>query len=235
MGRIARRPILIATTLAALATVGVGVAHASIPGSGQTYTGCFFKNTGTLRLIDPSLGSRNPLGYCSNRETRVTWNQKGQPGAQGPAGPAGAAGATGATGLTGPPGPAGAGVTVTFAFGNGTILTPPDALKMVASKHLDGGSYAVAATANIEADGKFAGSDAIWDHECELHNGSGTIGGATDRREIPTLDKVKISLSMNGGAQVPLGGGDVSLWCRSQGAAVVTDAQIMIIKVAGFF
>ena len=107
----------------------------------------------------------------------------------------------------------------------------------MASKHLDAGSYAIVATANIEALGKFAGGDAIWDDECELHSGAGVIGGATDRRVVPTLDEVKISLSMNGGAQIAAGGGDVSLWCRSQGGGSVgvTDAQMMVTRIAGFF
>ncbi len=101
IARLARRPVLIAVAAAALAVTGAGVAYASIPDSGQTFTGCMLNNVGTLRLIDPSLGGSNPMGHCFGRETQVTWNQKGQPGAPGPTGPAGP------TGTTGPIGPAG--------------------------------------------------------------------------------------------------------------------------------
>ncbi len=249
--KLARRPLVIAAVAVTVASAaaGAGVATAAIPDATQTYTACLLNNVGTLRLIDPSLGAHNPMGHCFVWESTVTWNQKGQSGAPGPAGPTGATGppgptgstgATGATGPAGPPGPSGpsgAGVTVTFATGQAPNLQAPDTLVQVASKQLDAGSYSVVATANIDAFGKFAGSDAIWDSECELHSGTGIIGGATDRRVIPTLDSVKISLSANGGAQIAAGGGDVSLWCRSQGGASVgvTDAQMMITKIAGFF
>ena len=249
--KLARRPLVfaaIAVTVAS-AAAGVGVATAAIPDATQTYTACMLNNVGTLRLIDPSLGAHNPMGHCFVWETTVTWDQKGQLGAPGPAGPTGAAGpsgpagppgATGPAGTAGPPGPpgpAGAGLTVTFATGQAPNLQAPDTLVQVASRHLDAGSYSIVATANIFASGKFAGGDAIWDSECELHSGTGIIGGATDRRVIPTLDFAKISLSMNGGAQIAAGGGDVSLWCRSQGggSVEVTDAQMMITKIAGFF
>ncbi len=87
--KLARRPVVIAVAVAGLAVTGAGVAQASIPDSAQTYTGCMLNNVGTLRLIDPSLGSHNPMGHCFGRETQVTWNQKGQPGDPGPTGPAG--------------------------------------------------------------------------------------------------------------------------------------------------
>jgi hypothetical protein len=58
-----------------------------------------------------------------------------------------------------------------------------------------------------------------------------------------------MSLSMNGGAQVPRGGGHIVLWCRYQGGPGPADntnprpepggpiaaGQIMIMKVGGFF
>ena len=102
--KLARRPVVIAVAVAGLAVTGAGVAQASIPDSAQTYTGCMLNNVGTLRLIDPSLGSHNAMGHCFGWETQVSWNQKGQPGAPGPTGPAGPTGPTGATGPTGPPG-----------------------------------------------------------------------------------------------------------------------------------
>ena len=52
---------------------------------------------------------------------------------------------------------------------------------------------------------------------------------------LPDLDKITASLSINGGAQVPAGGGDVSLWCRSQlGIGYVNSAQVMILRIGGF-
>jgi hypothetical protein len=41
---------------------------------------------------------------------------------------------------------------------------------------------------------------------------------------------------MNGGAQVPAGGGDVSLWCSSQFGSNerVEYAQMMLVQVGGF-
>jgi len=70
---------------------------------------------------------------------------------------------------------------------------------------------------------------------CELRSGTSYVGGATDRRVIPISDTVKVSLSMNGGAQVPPGGGEVSLWCQSQNVDFFVDyAQMMMLQVGGF-
>jgi hypothetical protein len=105
---------------------------------------------------------------------------------------------------------------------------------------LPAGSWAVTATANSLVAGYFSCTfgcgDHITDMTCELRNGAAFIGGATDRRLIPEDDTIKRSLSMNGGAQVPAGGGEVSLWCLSQsgGAEVIQYSQIMMIRVGGF-
>ena len=45
---------------AALFAVAGGIAYATIPDSGNVYTGCMLKNIGTVRLIDPSLPPREP-------------------------------------------------------------------------------------------------------------------------------------------------------------------------------
>ena len=112
--RAPRRTVVAAAAVLALA--GAGIAYASIPDSGGTYTACELKGIGTIRLIDPSLGSKNLLGHCTALETQISWSQNGQPGpagAEGPkgdTGPAGADGAPGAkgdTGATGPQGPKG--------------------------------------------------------------------------------------------------------------------------------
>jgi hypothetical protein len=126
-------------------------------------------------------------------------------------------------------------VTATFAFGTpNTFLGAPDQLTQVATKHLSAGSYAVSATVNLDELGNFGG-DIIDDLACELHSDATVIGGAIDRRVLPNLDKITASLSMNGGAQVPPGGGDVSLWCRAQsGIGYINTAQMMILSIGGF-
>jgi hypothetical protein len=86
LGRRSRR---LAVLAAALFVLAGGIAYATIPDAGQTYTACVLKGVGTIRLIDTSLSGNSLLGRCSSLETQVTWNQKGQAG---PAGPAGAAG-----------------------------------------------------------------------------------------------------------------------------------------------
>lgn len=104
----------------------------------------------------------------------------------------------------------------------------------VASKNLPEGSWAIVATANLEVIGPFTG-DFVRDTSCELRSGTSYIGGATDRRVIPGNDTVKVSLSMNGGAQVPPGGGEVSLWCQSQNVNFFVDyGQMMMLQVGGF-
>jgi hypothetical protein len=111
-----------------------------------------------------------------------------------------------------------------------------DVWTKVVSKRLPSGSWAVVATVNTGAhDGSFGGAEETTrDLACELRNGDAFIGGATDRRVIPVED-AKTSLSMNGGAQVPTGGGEVSLWCKSQMYSEwVNQAQIMFLQVGGF-
>jgi hypothetical protein len=66
--------------LAVAAVVLGGVAYAAIPDAGGVYTACRLNATGTIRLIDPSLGSSNLLGHCVALESKITWNQTGQAG-----------------------------------------------------------------------------------------------------------------------------------------------------------
>ena len=93
---------------AVLGVVGGGVAFAAIPDSSGVINGCYQKNVGNLRVIDPSAGDS-----CRPSEIAISWSQtgpQGPPGATGPAGPVGPAGPkgdTGATGATGPAGPVG--------------------------------------------------------------------------------------------------------------------------------
>jgi hypothetical protein len=124
--------------------------------------------------------------------------------------------------------------TTTATFASPSAPVPlRDSFTKVAGKTLPAGSYAIAATANALSG--WDGSDHVSDTACELRNGTSFIGGATDRRVIKSFDDVKVSLSMNGGAQVPAGGGEVSLWCLSQFGRRVDYGQMMIIRVDGFF
>jgi hypothetical protein len=98
VGRHTGRVVLLAVALVAI--VG-GIAYATIPSTGGVYTACMLNNVGTIRLIDPSLPSTNLQSHCTSLETRINWNQQGQPG------PAGVPGPTGGTGPQGPQGPKG--------------------------------------------------------------------------------------------------------------------------------
>ena len=101
------------------------------------------------------------------------------------------------------------------------------------SKTLPAGSWAVTATANISY-GQALPGDPTEETVCELRNGSGFIGGATNARVIDRPG-LKSTLSMNGGAQVPVGGGAVSLYCKKDpSGSAVTHAQIMFIRLDGF-
>ena len=91
-GRISHAKALAACTGAAL-LAGGAMAVGAIPTSNGTITGCYSKQTGSLRIVDS--GKK-----CGKKETRLTWNQKGVKGADGIAG---------ATGPMGPAGPAGPG------------------------------------------------------------------------------------------------------------------------------
>jgi hypothetical protein len=88
--------------------VAGGAAFAAIPGSSGVINGCYQKNVGNLRVIDPSAGDS-----CRPSEIEISWSQTGPQGAtgptgpQGPQGPQGPKGDTGATGATGPVGPTG--------------------------------------------------------------------------------------------------------------------------------
>lgn len=126
--------------------------------------------------------------------------------------------------------------TATFAGVTPISPLPIDQFVKVASKNLPAGSYALIGTANTEGHHfALSGNPGIHDVVCELRNGTGFIGGAHDRRMIPSSDWVKRTLTMTGGAQVPAGGGEVSMWCRSQDdSESVTYGQIMILRLDGF-
>jgi hypothetical protein len=93
LGRRSRR--LASTSIAIFAIAG-GVAYAVIPDAGTgVYHACMHKNTGALRIIDPS------LQHCLPPETEIAFSEQGPRGAQGLQGPAGPPGAKGADGAPG--------------------------------------------------------------------------------------------------------------------------------------
>src|SRR5215471_4596236 len=88
-----RRTTLLFTVGAVLA-LGGGIAYATVPGGADAIHGCYQKQSGSLRVIDPATDTCNPS------ETAISWNAqgvpgpRGDPGSAGPAGPAGSAIAT---------------------------------------------------------------------------------------------------------------------------------------------
>lgn len=227
--------------VAAAAALGVAVVT-SIPDSAGVIHACYKGNE--VRLVESA-------SHCNNNEQAISWNQTGPQGPQGPAGPIGPQGPQGATGPTGPQGQQGpqgltgaqgvqgpqgpAGISAaTFAGGSGSL---EPVFSKIASKNLPAGSWALIATVNETAFGACGiSNDCTTDVSCELRSGASVVGFTTDRRIVTSGESVKRSLSLNGGAQIPAGGGEVSLWCSSNGPIETVDnAQMMMIQIGGFF
>jgi len=137
-----RKSLIMVAVVVGVVLVG-GVAYASIPDAGGVIHGCYQKNSGQLRVLDPSTGS------CSSSEVGLNWNQTGPTGSTGSHGPTGAtgkdgkngaAGATGPTGAKGPPGSAGTAHAWAKVFFNGGIL---DQVNVASVVHLGTGAYCV--------------------------------------------------------------------------------------------
>src|SRR3954469_17587099 len=94
--------LLLVVVLGAAVFGVVSAVQAAIPDSNGVIHGCYQKNVGNLRVIDPSAGDS-----CRPPEIAISWSQTGPPGATGPAGPTGPTGPKGDTGATGATGPAG--------------------------------------------------------------------------------------------------------------------------------
>jgi hypothetical protein len=82
-----KRILVVSVAVALFASVGIGIAAASIPSSSGTINGCYNKVTHVLKVVDSS-------SSCNGLENSLNWNQTGPAGPQGPAGPAGAGGAS---------------------------------------------------------------------------------------------------------------------------------------------
>jgi hypothetical protein len=124
--------------------------------------------------------------------------------------------------------------TATFA-GQGNVQLIGSGFTKIVGKTLPAGSYAIAATANIRT--ALSQDTLSRDTVCELRNTSGAfIGGGGDRRPAQPGTHSTASISMNGGVQVPAGGGEVGLYCRYEAAGTqIGDGQMMIIRLDGFF
>jgi hypothetical protein len=123
--------------------------------------------------------------------------------------------------------------TATFAGPPGNPTYGSSMTKMT-GKSVPGGSYAVIGTANLNLSSPFD-SDSTSSTSCELRNGGVFIGGALDRHTNLEDTSNSVSLTMNGGAQVPGAGGEISLWCRGDGGGQWGYGQIMMIRLGGFF
>jgi uncharacterized protein YjbI with pentapeptide repeats len=129
--------------------------------------------------------------------------------------------------------------TVGFVSSNGPPVQLGATLQKILARNLPAGNYAIVATANLRSHSPcFATCDNYYDASCELRDTANNfLGGAKDRRLFHDISSVVWrSLSMNGGAQIPAGGGQVSLWCNSQnGSDAFEYGQMMIIRADGFF
>jgi hypothetical protein len=89
-----RTKVVLGTAVTIATLIGAGVAYAQIP-SGGVITACYSKAGGAVRVIDPATAK------CQAWETKLTWNQQGQPGTPGKDGTDGVDGTNGADGVSG--------------------------------------------------------------------------------------------------------------------------------------
>ena len=122
-----------------------------------------------------------------------------------------------------------------------TFAGPPSC-RDVASRHLHEGRRQDAAGRKLgdRRDGEHtlasAGADVIRDTPASSATAAASSAAPPTGGRSRLFKSVKSTLSMNGGAQVPRGGGEVSLWCKVQGGGGSIDyAQMMIIRIDGFF
>jgi hypothetical protein len=229
--------------LGVLAAAAIG--YAAIPGSDGAITACYNTSSnpsGSLRVINAEAGAK-----CGKNERTLTFNQQGPKGDRGDKGEKGDQGIQGIQGIQGLPGAPGAPGTpgisaVTFAFVDGYPIETTG-FEQILSKNLPAGNWAVVATAaatSTALNGDYLRAEAL----CELRSGTDVIGGTGEVRSFETEAAdigahAQASLSMNGGAVIPQGGGTVSLWCHVQCKAGNcrhgVSAQMMVMQVGSFF
>ena len=226
-------------------------AYGAIPDSNSGVISACYNQQGQLRVVDGQAAET-----CKKGETGLDWNRQGAPGVaglpgpvgpqgpggpQGPAGPPGPQGVQGPQGPTGPIGPVGApGIsTVSLVITHTAVDLGAFSTKVLA-KQLPAGSWAFAATVNTSGANTNPG-ELFGRLTCELRTAEGLIGYAKDSHTFNGLAggvtiPVFRSVSMNGGARFPDGGGEVSVWCDSSvnGIEHVEHAQIMMMNVDDF-
>src|SRR5262249_31933274 len=81
------------------------------------------------------------------------------------------------------------------------------------------------------------GSDWNRTSACLLKANGGVIGGAHSRAFSPDDASVQETLTMNGGAVMPPGGGNIEVWCSWQGDPFTSNAaaQIMATETPFFW
>jgi hypothetical protein len=245
-----RKRTIAAAICTALASIGaVSVATGAIPGGTGVIDACY-STDGSVRVIDKEAGKT-----CNKGWTPLSWNQQGAKGDTGPQGPQGPPGETGPQGPQGPkgdPGPQGpAGPSgARFALNDAIDVDLGPTPVGVKATQLPAGSYAVTATVNTSIDNRER-DEAIRTVHCELREfddgtentpGPDVVGWATDRRVIPEGEIMRRTLTMNGGVHIQSGpvppwleGGVIAVWCSSQHPLEEAHAQIMIVRVGGFF
>src|SRR5262245_37209244 len=89
MGTRRARAFAAAAVLAGAIAALAGIAYSAIPAGDGAIHACMVSATGTIRLIDPSLGAQSARSHCTSLESDVTWSQRGPAGVPGPPGPPG--------------------------------------------------------------------------------------------------------------------------------------------------
>ena len=125
----------------------------------------------------------------------------------------------------------------TFAFVTdvGALLPLDNSFKKVITKVLPQGTWAIVATVNTTS---FTCTSCTEQATmfCEMRGQNGTVlGKASDSRYVLHDTSWRRSLSMNGGAGVPAGGAEVSVWCKSDRGDVLDSGQMMMTKTGTIF
>lgn len=244
-----RRSVTVTAGVALM--VGGGVAVASIPSPDGTITACvkkkneYFPQNGACSSGWQAVrwnvqGPRGLQGIPGLQGEKGETGAKGEAGADGATGPAGPPGADGSPGPAGPAGPAGPpGTSVAKFAGTDDLVEIDDAFTKVMTLALAEGAWAVQASiyALVDLNGVVA------EIYCELRNGGTYIGEGHLGSQIGSVDDpggtLWASIPIYGGAAVPAGGGDVTVWCRDgdsgdEDRVLVRKGLVMAIQVGGF-
>lgn len=230
--------------VAVVALVSATVAYATIPDGAGVYTACKLNVSGTIRLIDPSLGSSSLLGHCVTGEAQVTWNQQGQkgdPGPKGDAGPQGPAGPQGDPGPQGPEGPAGPSDAFSIEKADEFAIPTGQPTTVLALSNVPAGKYVI--VANIVVSN--INSPETIPVNCYLGNPNVEFSPPYSARLDPFSSAGAIAHTASGASTQTIAltlttqfsdPGDINLLCQSNTAtgntALGSRRQITAIKVA---